>query len=448
MSDQSHRLTRTRLLAGAIGTRGGIRPRPGTDARWFEPPHVRDPRMVRSELTSQVEAGADVIVAPAYRTHRRALVEVGESRNARAWTAAAISVAREAVQQGLAGRADAGQSSRSVLVCGPLPVLDPGPGPGDGRLPTGSVAGERDYRDQAGILSDLGVDLILVDGQATVAGARLAMGAAVETGLPAWVLGPIRDLRARADSGESGESGEPGESGHRPALPTLASGEPLEAWAEAVLELGASALLLEGGAPGLEAGRVTLGELALGRDFGLAVAGIDVRDDSLDVIRAWLESDLPILGIAEGATAERLRRLASLIDEVEAAHRTRASEATARWSAWLAEAAQRAPGGPALWLERRPRGPVEGGAEPPPLPSGFAWTRAAPDDVPHLPRAHYRLVALEDGDVEVDALAPLLEPGGVLAARLRAEPRQIEGLRVMEIERDGDRVLVLARREP
>ena len=60
----------------------------------------------RERLAAQLTAGADVVVAPTWLTHRRALLPVGETRQARAWTAAAVRVAREAIEIGLerAGR--------------------------------------------------------------------------------------------------------------------------------------------------------------------------------------------------------------------------------------------------------------------------------------------------------------------------------------------------------
>ncbi len=54
----------------------------------------------RERIAAQVAAGADVVVAPTWLTHRRALLPLGETRRAAAWTADAVRVAREAVEIG------------------------------------------------------------------------------------------------------------------------------------------------------------------------------------------------------------------------------------------------------------------------------------------------------------------------------------------------------------
>ena len=82
--------------------------RAATSDRWFEPLHVQDPVAARDRIAAQIAAGADVVLAPTWRTHRRALMEVGESRRAPAWTLAAVDVAREGVDAGLERRAQDG----------------------------------------------------------------------------------------------------------------------------------------------------------------------------------------------------------------------------------------------------------------------------------------------------------------------------------------------------
>src|SRR5690606_33957881 len=90
-----------RILAGAPAPDRRSFPRPGSVARWFEPFHVRQPDVARGEIASQVATGADVVLAPTWLTHRRALEAVGESRRAQAWTTAAVRLAREAVETGM-----------------------------------------------------------------------------------------------------------------------------------------------------------------------------------------------------------------------------------------------------------------------------------------------------------------------------------------------------------
>ena len=67
---------------------------------------MRDEGGARERLASQIVVGADVVVAPTWLTHRRALLSMGETRRAVEWTAAAVRVARDAVEVGLERRAE------------------------------------------------------------------------------------------------------------------------------------------------------------------------------------------------------------------------------------------------------------------------------------------------------------------------------------------------------
>ena len=178
-----------RLLAGAPW-RDRLRPPRPTDApRWFEPIHVREPARVRQALAAQVEAGADVITAPAWLTHRRALMEIGESRRAAEWSRAAVQLAREAIEEGLSRRGERA-TANAILVAGPLPDLDARPESGSGRLAERGAAADRDRDAQAGILADAGVDLILVEAHSSVEAGTRATAAAAATGLATWATVP------------------------------------------------------------------------------------------------------------------------------------------------------------------------------------------------------------------------------------------------------------------
>ena len=187
------------LIAGSSGgERAPVERSSATAERWFEPLHVQDPVAARERIAGQVAAGADVVLAPTWRTHRRALMDVGESRRAREWTEAAVRVAREGVDAGLERRdgvvedasaepgrddasADRGPDDASAdpqpddgappiplvreppRVAGVLPLLDDEPEPGTGRLLPREPAAARDYDEAAGHLADADVELILVE---------------------------------------------------------------------------------------------------------------------------------------------------------------------------------------------------------------------------------------------------------------------------------------------
>ena len=402
-----------RLLAGAAW-RDRLRPPRPTDApRWFEPIHVREPARVREALAAQVEAGADVVTAPAWLTHRRALMELGESRRAAEWTRAAVQLAREAVEEGIARRPEA-QGGRAVLVAGPLPDLDARPETGSGRLAERGAAADRDRDAQAGILAEAGVDLIVVEAHSSVEAGTRATAAAAATGLQVWATVP------------------PG-------------ADELDAWSEALSSAGASTILLETpevseGSPATTDPFTAALERSIARDgrsIGV-VLPLGRPDAPGDRLRRWLEVGTNVLGVAEGATPEALKPLREAIDaELEA--RTAAREATeAPWRAFVAEAAEWAPSGAALWLED--------GEPSATTPGGFAWTRASVGEVGRLPKGSYRFVVAR-GEAELQGLVRLLDDGGIAVARLatRELPR-LDDAQVIDVRPDGARTMIALRR--
>ncbi len=116
--------------------------------------HVREPGRVRDEMAEQVLAGADILVAPTWLTHRRALVAVAETRRARAWTELAVSLARQAAEVGRE-RLDV---DRPVQVVGVLPDPDAIDEEATGRQLRPDAAAERDERAQIGLLAEAVVD--------------------------------------------------------------------------------------------------------------------------------------------------------------------------------------------------------------------------------------------------------------------------------------------------
>jgi hypothetical protein len=432
------------LLAGSSGDeRQPARLDPRVP-RWFEPEHVRDLGSARTRIAGQVAAGADVVVAPAWRSHRRALVDVGEARRAREWTLAAVAVAREGVEMGLEERdrrmaadpranepiaadpranepiadepiaaepgavepgaaepvAKVPPERPTPLVAGPLPVLDAETGAG--RLLPQDAAAERDHRDQAGILSDADVDLLLVETLPASGMARVAVEAAVSTGLPVWVA---------AVRGATGAS--------------LAE---LERWADEAVAAGAE-LLLAGvprlgdpaAAGGDDPSRVAprdgdaaitpvatvLARAAADGWGGLLdpAAGAPASPGPLEASRGWLMAGARVLGLLAGADPVSLAPAREAIDAVETAELNRRAVAEARWRAALSTAARMAPGGAGLWL---------GDSEPAWLPSGFDWLVASPAAARQLPEGRYRLIVEAERAVGLPTLAALLDRGGVL----------------------------------
>jgi hypothetical protein len=403
------------------------------EPRWFEALHVRDPRAARERLIGQVVAGAHVVVAPTWQTHRRALLAVGETRQARAWTAAAMRIGRDAIEIGqerllgvTAGDgdddadADLAASAATAVAAAPsavpqrrrpvpllaasLPALDETPEPGAGRLLPREAASERDYRDQAGLLADGAPDLILVEGQSTISEAHLAVEAALDTGLPVWValdgLAGDADAAARIMDALGGRSVE--------------------------------CLLLPGSPPAQPPSRPT------------AWGGL--LDDSADIESAkrWLDAGACVLAVLDGATPSRLGSVRAAIDRAEDLAQRVAREDEERWWAHVRRAAAIAEGGVALWLLT----PGEAAPRAEQLPRGFDWLVVPRDELRLLPDGRFRLVVSPTANRgrTVDS-GRLLDGGGILA--LAGDPWTLlaAGLRVVSTDDSGEPVLRILRRE-
>jgi Homocysteine S-methyltransferase len=395
---------RVLLLAGSAGPeRIPARPDPEV-ADWYLPLHVRDERVARERIAGLVAAGADVVVAPTWLTHRRALLPLGETRRAGAWSAAAVHVARQAVGIGLERREDAlAEASRDdlrgarpvPLVAATLPALDEEAGIATGRLLPREAAAERDYRDQAGTLADAEPDLILVEGQRWEAEARMAVEAALDTGLPVW---------AALTSG---------------ALATT----DISGWAEWARAAGLRCLLL----PGPLAERLPVSEA------GLAWGAIaPAADPLLD----WLEAGATAIGWLDGANSAVIEPLRGAIDEYERAGLEAAKAVERRWLQHVTAAAAMADGGAAVWIGEQP-----GVA----LPEGFEWLVAAPHEARRLPDDHYRLAAIAT-DVALDP-ARLLVRGGIVAVQDTNLVARTPQLQLLAVDDSARPVLAIARRE-
>lgn len=418
-----------RILAGAPALDRRAFPRPGSVPRWFEPFHVRQPQVARGEVAAQVAAGADVVVAPAWLTHRRALEAVGESRRAQAWTVAAVRLAREAIEVGLERREGPlggpspgdllGPADAPTLVAGPLPDVSARSEQATGRRLPAAASEERDTHDQAGILADAAVDLLLLEPRVSHEACLRSTRTAAETGLPVWVVIPASDA---------------------PDAPPIAER------VEAIVASGASGVLVDvgpSGAPGLAA--ETLGRLVEDASAALGAVSDGPPLAAAADLDAWLRAGVSALGIASGADPEAIAPLVSARERLLGEARQRLDADRDSLAAWVGDAAARAPGGRALWL----------GATEAPLPSGFDWTVLDPDDATlgALPAEAFRLVvALTDADPR--ALGRLVERGGIVALRTgrtdgieALELLAAAGLTPQDVERTTGGARLIARRE-
>jgi S-methylmethionine-dependent homocysteine/selenocysteine methylase len=452
------------LIAGSSGgERAPVERSSATADRWFEPLHVQDPVAARERIAGQVAAGADIVLAPTWRTHRRALMDVGESRRAWEWTDAAVRIAREGVDAGLERRdevvedasvdpgpgaesadpepddasADPGPDDASVdperddgappiplvreppRVAGVLPLLDDEPEPGTGRLLPREPAAARDYEVAAGHLADADVDLILVETRLGDRGARIAVEAAARTGLPTWVAatGPIPE-----GAGVEGV---------------------LAAWAEAAIDAGATGLLLADGSPELAA---RLAEGVEASTWGGLLGEVGDRSPERLATDAstWLEVGAVAVALLRGARPDRVGAIRATIDRMIRRELAQTRAGRKRWDAIVARGAAMAPGGTALWVD-------SAGADTSALPTGFTWTVASAEAVLQLPKERFGLtIARAIGRSELLALGAALQHGGILVAELMGDIATAtdagEDTQLVSLDVDGAPLLAIFRR--
>jgi S-methylmethionine-dependent homocysteine/selenocysteine methylase len=176
------------LLDAAMGTELQRR---GADTRlplWSARALVESPSLVSAIHKDEVAAGAEILTANTFRTHRRTLAKGGLGSRSRELTLLAVRLAREAAEG----------AGREVFVAGSLSPLEdcyrPDLVPDDAAL-------ESEHRDQAESLAAAGVDAILLETHNTVRELVAAARAAKATGLP-YIASMVTDGAGRLLSGE------------------------------------------------------------------------------------------------------------------------------------------------------------------------------------------------------------------------------------------------------
>lgn len=177
------------LLDAALGTQLERRGAAGPPPLWSAEALLRDPDAVLRLHEADVAAGAEILTANTFRTHRRTLAKAGRERDAPSWTQRAVALARQAAR-GATG---------PVFVVGSLSPLEdcyrPDLVPDDAALCA-------EHGAQANELARAGADAILVETHNTVRELAAAARAAKATGLPV-IASIVTDGAGRLLSGEA-----------------------------------------------------------------------------------------------------------------------------------------------------------------------------------------------------------------------------------------------------
>jgi hypothetical protein len=216
----------------------------------------------------------------------------------------------------------------------------------------------------------------------------------------------------------------------------MRSGEPLAGVLEELEELAVELVLVVSD----RATEITAALEPTRRLTRLPIGGLlSSAVDPVDLSGEWLERGAVVIGLLEGATPDRLGPMRAVLEGRTTALAAAAKERVSTWTAMVASAAERAPGGDALWV---------GSPEPDPEPPGFRWTHAQLDELPRFAPDRFRLVVSPDPRPSLAALGALLERGGWLLARtpLEASDLRPDGMDLRELSVDASGRLVLARR--
>jgi S-methylmethionine-dependent homocysteine/selenocysteine methylase len=163
------------ILDGAMGTELERRGVPMDDVAWDAAALVTHPDLVREVHEDYIEAGADVIITNTFATARHVLGPAGMGGQFRALNIRAVALAKEA---------------RDNVADGPVSIA--------GSISTMSARNDRsyepraekareNYREQAEVLAESGVDVIALEMMRDLEQTSHAAEAAVATGLPVWV---------------------------------------------------------------------------------------------------------------------------------------------------------------------------------------------------------------------------------------------------------------------
>jgi S-methylmethionine-dependent homocysteine/selenocysteine methylase len=163
------------VLDGAMGTELEKRGVPMDDAAWSAAALATHADTVREVHEDYIRAGADLIITNTFPTARHVLEPAGMGEQFRELNIRAVTLAKEAREHA---------AERAVFIAGSISTFtarhDYGYEPRAERA-------RANYREQAEVLAETGVDVIALEMMRDVEQTTYAMEAAVATGLPVWV---------------------------------------------------------------------------------------------------------------------------------------------------------------------------------------------------------------------------------------------------------------------
>lgn len=178
------------LLDGGTGTELERRGAAMNELAWCADATETAPDMLREIHADYIRAGADIITANTYASSRIMLGAAGLADKVAMLNRDSVAIAREAREQAAGGRpvAVAGSISNMMHMVAGAARTDP-------TRSTSPDAAEASFREQATLLAEAGVDLLLLEMHYRPAYLMRSIRAARETGLPVWVGSSARHGR-------------------------------------------------------------------------------------------------------------------------------------------------------------------------------------------------------------------------------------------------------------
>jgi len=180
------------IIDGGTGSQLQAEGVPMDHVAWSARANLEHPDVLQHVHEEYIRAGAEVIIANSYAASRAALEPAGLGDQVAEANRSAVRAAlraREAAATGPVAVAGSMSSFSPIdMDAGSLGRPHSGPAAEDPRFP--SLA---DFREQAGLLAESGVDLIALEMINARSYGRAALQAAAETGLPVWLgISPFR----------------------------------------------------------------------------------------------------------------------------------------------------------------------------------------------------------------------------------------------------------------
>jgi S-methylmethionine-dependent homocysteine/selenocysteine methylase len=180
------------IIDGGTGSQLQAEGVPMDGVAWSARANLEQPEVVQRVHEEYVRAGAEVIIANTYAASRAALEAAGLGSHVTEANCSAVRTALRAREAAATGPVAVAGSMSSFSVidmdAGSLGRPHSGPTAEDPRFPTLA-----DFREQAALLAESGVDLIALEMINARGYGRAALQAAAETGLPVWLgVSPFR----------------------------------------------------------------------------------------------------------------------------------------------------------------------------------------------------------------------------------------------------------------